>query len=182
MTMMSKTICMETRGDSCCASSPYTTAGDSSNTRHSDMDHISTGTFATKYSSWQLPSPIFDDVMVELDSLPDSKQKDKMSEVIRELRLAIVRRAYSSFSTPSSSTPSIKPSLTVLNDGGILLEWNYPNIRIGFFIEDDIEDSSYFIMRSNSNNTYLDTSGGVIDFASLGHIANDIIRASAENA
>lgn len=95
-----------------------------------------------KYLPKSSETASLDSASMVIAQLPGGELKDQVHEVVNLVRGALLR-------WQAADHPIvIAVHMTVAEDGTVLIEWASPEFRFGFNLEEEQEDSSWFIVSS----------------------------------
>jgi hypothetical protein len=98
---------------------------------------------------------IFNDIIKSINTIETQEMREFIKKLIYSLKYLLIINNDSN--TISNHLSNIK--MSQINDGSVLLEWIYDNFRIGFSVEPNIIDSSYYIVTDdNVNGSYMSIS------------------------
>ncbi len=113
---------------------------------------------------------VFEKVQKELGIIPSTPVKDFLMQFIlifqQKLEEIIERRDLSNYLSPML--------MDIEDDGSIFLEWIFTNARVGFTIEENTADSSWFFIRDLE--TEVQSNSGKLDLSNMTVVITEMIN------
>lgn len=106
---------------------------------------VTTAGMGSSYYQPVLPRNL--DIFSEVErGLGDSSIKDDQRQLARKLAASLKTSLLNNYRQMHMDLPYSELHMSVLDDSAVLIEWTYLNLRAGFSIERNVNDSSYYVL------------------------------------
>ncbi len=120
---------------------------------------------------------IFDEVEASEKYIEDENISLYVAIFIKTFKYIIAQ--YNRDMKIDNKLPKLK--LRIMDDGGVLIHWNYKSLRIGFAFEKNLEDSSYYIVADNQITGSYFTKSSFLDMNNIESIIKELLEFVLEN-
>lgn len=120
------------------------------------------------------------DILSQASNIISRITNDEIREMVIEL-LLVFQEYLNEYRLSQSALGHLPPlTIRIVEDGSILIEWIFKDFRIGFSIEPDIAQSSWYLV-SNANLEEVSESG-ILNFKEIEKIIKGIISFVIDNS